>query len=188
MFAVLCWTFSKVESEHPDQLLDYLLAPSFLRTVNGVLVASLFIAAAALVAAGFVLLVLFLIEDTLCTRRHNRPATPLFVRLVATTLAWFLLQLPLVVLLGTLRLSLLPLAVLRWLDSEHAIHASFYRPLFAYLAHGKGVGFDDDCQLVRQRAYPSLASRSGGGGDVGGGSMGGAPRAPKGIDPRARVG
>lgn len=149
LFAIVCWTFSKVQNQHPDELLVYLTAPAFLRTINGVLVASLGIAAAALVAGDLVLLVFGLFEEALCDRRRNRLAMPLFLRLVVAPIAWALAQLPLIVLLGTLRLSLLPLVVFRSLDSEHAIHASFYRPIFAYLAHGKGAGFDDECQQVR---------------------------------------
>ena len=42
-------------------------------------------------------------------------------------------MLPSVVLLATLRLSLLPILAFKSLSSEHASKAAFYKPLFAFL-------------------------------------------------------
>ena len=52
-------------------------------------------------------------------------------------------MLPSIVLLATLRLSLLPILAFKSLSSEHASKAAFYMPLFAFL-HTPAADVTDD--------------------------------------------
>ena len=73
---------------------------------SGILIASLGIAAGCIVTTSLLSMVFGLVEDTLCNRRRHRTAAPACEKFFILPCVCMLGQLPMIVLYGTIRLSL----------------------------------------------------------------------------------
>ena len=88
---------------------------------------------------------------------HREPGdteAPWFNLYLVRLLAWLLAVVPVTVLYASAKLALLPVAVFRSLDPEHALHGNFYRPLFQFLNGRLGT----DRLLVASAAAPTSTS------------------------------
>ena len=85
------------------------------------------------VGAGLLLLLATMADDTLLSRRRRLSLdNPAFEVLVVHPTSFLLALLPCAVLQLCLKLSYLPVLVFKSLDPEHAMHAAFYRGLYAF--------------------------------------------------------
>ena len=62
--------------------------------------------------------------------------------------AWVLAVVPASVLYASTKLSLLPVLTFKSLDPEHAVHVTFYRPLFQVRARCVFFGFQLECGKI----------------------------------------
>ena len=85
------------------------------------------------VGTGFLLLLATMADDTLLNRRRRLSLdNPFFEVLVVHPASFLLALLPCAVMQLCLKLSYLPVLVFKSLDPEHAMHAAFYRGLYAF--------------------------------------------------------
>jgi len=152
---------SPLPEEHEEEHASSRLIASHLMSAYLWMVA----AGVCLGALGGLAATLFSITDDHLKARHSSetgysvPAVWYNVWLLRL-LTWTLSLLPSVVLLATIRLSLLPLLAFRSLSSEQARHPHFFRALFAFLRDDKAHAcHGEDCSAnAAPEAPPALAA------------------------------